>query len=165
MSNYRQLRSAVCDGDILLFRGSGDPMARLINRFTKSPYAHAALAFWWGDRLLCYESVPAGVRPINLSHRVSRLSAAAAIDVYRAPNIDAEHVRHAALQFAGHGYDFAGIGRFARAVLLKSPPRGDSNRLFCSELIARAMGIDGNANFIAPGDLAKVADFQFAITR
>ena len=162
---YQAARGRILDADILLFK-SRDPMARLISRFTHSPYAHAALAFRLDGRLLCFESVPVGVRLIPLSRRVAMLSRHGAIDVYRVRNgIPPERVRKNAFAYLGQGYDFGGIWRFAQATLMGHVPKGDASRLYCSEVDALALELNINTNFVAPGDLARYGDFQFSISR
>ena len=166
MAKYSEsLRKQMVSADVALWRGSRDPMARLIRRVTKSPYSHAALVFELDKRLFVYESVPTGVRFIPLSARVAMLSPTGCIDIFRVPDVDVSRVRRNALVFAGSGYDFGGIGRFAAAKLLNRPPSGDSKRLFCSEMVARAFEIQADLNFIAPGDLPQFGEFVLSISK
>ena len=167
MRKYDDIRfqGLIENASIGLWSGSADPMAAAIRRITKSKYSHAALIFEIDGRVMCFESVPIGVRLIPLSARVAMLPKSGSIDLYRVPNIDPKRVRYNALAYAGQGYDFGGIGRFAQAKLLGIEPRGNAKRLFCSELVARSLELQTNLNFVAPGDLPAFSEIYLSFTK
>lgn len=57
---YRDVRSAINDGDVLMYLGRNLP-SRLIQWATRSRYSHAGLAAWWNGRLMVLETVGKGV--------------------------------------------------------------------------------------------------------
>lgn len=67
---YEAARPLIKDGDVLLFESKGW-VAATIRWATRSTYSHAALAVWWGDRLMVVESREgAGCRAVPLSSAV-----------------------------------------------------------------------------------------------
>lgn len=80
---YEAARPLIKDGDVLLFESKGW-VAATIRWATRSTYSHAALAVWWGDRLMVVESREgSGCRAVPLSSviRSSRVSVFRATEV------------------------------------------------------------------------------------
>lgn len=67
---YSDARQVIEDGDVLLFESAGR-VAATIRWATRSRYSHAALAVWWGSRVMVVESREgSGCRAIPLSDAV-----------------------------------------------------------------------------------------------
>lgn len=80
--NYGNARSAIRDGDLLLFRRRWwVPHSYLIAQAGRSLYSHAAVAAHWGTSLFCLEMLQfRGGRAVLLSNRVAECPGR--IDVY-----------------------------------------------------------------------------------
>ena len=85
--NYAAARREICDGDLLLFRPRG-LVWRAIAVAGRSEYTHAAMAGWWGNRLMNVEMTSGGGRAQLLSNIVGQWPGV--VDVYQA---NAEHRR------------------------------------------------------------------------
>jgi len=140
---YADARREIRDADLLLFR-SRSLVWRLVSVAGRSPYTHAAMAGWWGDRLMCVEMTSGGGRAQLLSNLVERWPGV--IDVFRA------HVR----LFVRPETDDAANGTH--------PP-------FCSQAVAlacRAGGVDPVPQLAdrltEPGDLARSPFFAYLFT-
>lgn len=76
---YSAARSLIKNGDVLLFEARGW-VAATIRWATRSTFSHAALAVWWGGRLMCVESREgSGCRAVPLSSVLR----SAAVSVFR----------------------------------------------------------------------------------
>ncbi len=70
---YSAVRAEIPDGAILLRRAGPWLSSRLIGLSTGTPYCHAGMAGWWGDVLLCLETLQFhGGRAVTLSSQVRR---------------------------------------------------------------------------------------------
>jgi hypothetical protein len=66
---YAEARAEIQTGDVLLYRGRS-LFSKVIRWASGSVYSHAAIAAWWGSRLVVLESTMSGgvaVRPASLS--------------------------------------------------------------------------------------------------
>ncbi len=86
--DYRECRSEIEDGDVLLFRGGG-----LLGIAGRTEYTHAALAGWWGKSLMVLQfRFFSGGAVATFASQLQRFNAL--IDVYR-PRVDIQVRRHA----------------------------------------------------------------------
>ncbi len=179
---YGEVRREIRDADLLLFRRR-NWLGRLIATAGRSQYVHAAMAGWWGDRLMCVEMTDGGGRAQLLSNLVDQWPGA--IDVYRANAARRRFSRRRALAamigITGKRYGWLNL---CRAALLHMPvfrflACPETNDLaasrwppFCSQAIAaadRAGGVDPVPNLsdrlTEPGDLARSPfyDYQFTL--
>jgi hypothetical protein len=70
---YPAVRNEIPDGAILLRQAGPWLSSRMIGWSTGTPYSHAAMAGWWGDVLLCLETLQFhGGRAVTLSSQVRR---------------------------------------------------------------------------------------------
>ena len=177
---YANARRQIGDADLLLFR-AGLPHGRLIASAGRSRYAHAALAAWWGERLMCLETRQwVGGRAAALSNLVAAMPGR--IDVYTAalsPDersaavnvmISATGRRYGWTALAWHALRQAPLLRWLLASELDDGRNGTLP--VCSQLVARAYregaGVDTVPNLsdraTTPGDLARSARFQYRFT-
>ncbi len=63
---YKEVRSRVEDADVFLFRGKY-LISKLFEKVDHSYYSHAALAAWWGSRLMILQAEGAGIQAIPMS--------------------------------------------------------------------------------------------------
>jgi hypothetical protein len=185
---YEDARAAIRNGDLLLWRPTGYP-GRAICRWTGEKYSHAALAGWDGSPkdpgsvLRCLEFLQwYGGRAVNLSRLVCRFPGVC--DVYRFSGEwqACHHIgRHQAVlrmsRRMGDGYgwrDFFRVGyrRVMRRLLgpalarhvcvdLRDDRLEDSTPMICSQAVAWAWDLEDW--LITPGDLARLAEYQFTI--
>jgi hypothetical protein len=179
--NYADARREIRDGDLLLFRPRG-LVWRAIAVAGRSDYTHAAMAGWWGDRLMNVEMTSGGGRSQLLSNIVEQWPGV--IDVYQA---NAEHRRFsrrkalaAMIAITGKPY---GKWNLFRASLYHMPfvrfmVSPDANDLettpyppFCSQAVSmacRAGGVDPVPDLAdrltEPADLARTTFFQYRCT-
>ncbi len=178
---YAAVRREIRDADLLLFR-SRSLVWRLVAVAGRSEYTHAAMAGWWGDRLMCVEMTSGGGRASLLSNLVERWPGV--IDVFRANATRRRFSREKALaaMIAITGRDY-GRWNLWRASWLHLPvvrlfvkPETDdaangTHLPFCSQAIARACragGVDPVPlladRLTEPGDLARSAFFEYRFT-
>lgn len=119
---YASIRSKVRDGDVLLFKGARGPVAEAIRWGSRSDYSHAAMAVWWGDRLMVAESREfRGCRVVPLSTAVAGARVDwFTIDPRLEDDLDRAQLVEEALKHLGEPYGWASILRhvFARLPLL-----------------------------------------------
>ncbi len=70
LQTYGQIRGQVADGDVFLFRGRY-LISKLFEKVDFSYYSHAALAVWWGDRLMILQAEGPGIQAIPMSVAVA----------------------------------------------------------------------------------------------
>jgi hypothetical protein len=175
----------VCDGDLLLFRGTGF-VARMIGVAGRSNYTHAAKALWWGDTLFCCEVRELkGGRAVTLESQVKKYPGA--IDVFET-NPDGrwpQYDRYGAAQFirrlAGCDYGYRGVLAAALRHLpvwrwLVRPDLNDrrftSQPPFCSEACVMADRLGGRVDPVPqladrltePADLARSPFYRYRFT-
>lgn len=73
--NYASARPKIRSGDLLGWSHHGwgswyDIQVQLVRMFTRSRYSHVGVASVFGDRVMIYESVSAGVREFPLSREL-----------------------------------------------------------------------------------------------
>lgn len=182
MLSYRDARPLIRSGDVLLWRPTS-PIGRIICRATRQEYSHAALAGWFGEPhephsvLLALEFLQwHGGRAVDLSSQVRRWPGVC--DVYRFTRPEMHHNRRAALRMArrtGSDYGWrdcfrAGFRRWFRfwtgvdcldGVDTTAGRLDDGTPLICSEAVAAAWELPDW--LITPGDLAKLAEYQFTL--
>jgi hypothetical protein len=177
---YREVRSLVRDGDILMC-SANDSFSRLIRWATRSAWSHCALAVRMEeiDRVMVLECVEnMGVRAVPLSAFIARTSSG--IEPYPGKILLARHRGMAAKsrrqpmqRMAGFAFDRLG-DRFSKAEVAKialrialgrfrrhlHPSLGPKDEFICSEYVARCLGEIGlkvrwdGLGFIAPADIA-----------
>jgi len=180
--SYNEARTKIRDGDVLLFRRRRGFWGKLIATAGRSPYSHAAMAAWWGDRLMCLETAQGlGGRAVLLSTLVE--AAPGRIDVFRALPALRRFKRRAAveamLDVTGRRYGWrsllkASLMHLPVARLLALPDtddRANGSLPFCSQAVARACrlgGLDPAPNLAdrltEPGDLARSAALEYRFT-
>jgi hypothetical protein len=69
--HYSKVRLDIHDGDVLLWRGHY-AISTVFRLFTGSWYTHAAIAVWWGERLMILQAEPVGLQAVPLSSTVKR---------------------------------------------------------------------------------------------
>jgi hypothetical protein len=181
LTPYRQARSRLRDGDLLLFRRRG-----LISIAGRGDHSHAAKAAWWGDDLFCLEVREwHGGRAVTLSSQVKKFPAR--IDVYQT-NPDerwAEYDRRGATavmrRLAGCGYGYWGaaaaallhlplVRLFTEADMYDGEP--PDRPPFCSQACAMSDRIGGGVDPVAhladrmtlPADLARSPFYRYLFT-
>jgi hypothetical protein len=70
-THYLKVRPHIQDGDVLLWRGHY-AISTVFRLATGSWYTHAAIAVWWGDRLMILQAEPVGLQAVPLSSTVKR---------------------------------------------------------------------------------------------
>ncbi|NLX97352.1 MAG: hypothetical protein GXY83_14375 [Rhodopirellula sp.] len=178
---YRDVRGKIRDADLLLFRARPRLHSRMIAAAGRSPYSHAALAAWWGERLMCLETRQwIGGRAVTLSNLVAE--SPGSIDVYTLKLKDDQ--RAAAIDrmitAGGKRYGWPALVwhalHSAPALRWLLPPEVDDGRNgslpVCSQLVSRALrdgaGVDVTPNLsdraTTPGDLARSALCRYRFT-
>jgi hypothetical protein len=180
--HYSDVRDAIRDGDLLLFRPR-DWYTRAIAVAGRSQYVHAAMAGWWNDRLMCIEMTSGGGRAQLLSNIVERWPGAC--DVFAA-NVPGGHrfsrKRALAAMVAITGRPY-GRWNLLRAALLHAPllrflvpPDMDDVEPspwppFCSQAVSMACrtgGVDPVPELAdrltEPADLARSLFFAYRYT-
>jgi hypothetical protein len=77
---YYDVRAAIEDGDVFLFRGS-HLTSRIIQAVSSGVYSHSGVALWWGDRLMLCQAVEDGVQAVPM--RVGLTGYEGAVDWYK----------------------------------------------------------------------------------
>jgi hypothetical protein len=179
---YSAARRNIRDGDLLLYRPR-DWYTRLIAVAGRSGYVHAAMAGWWGGRLMNVEMTSGGGRAQLLSNLVERWPGA--IDVYRANAARRRFSRQAAvramIEITGKRYGWFNLFRAALFHMplvrfIVSPDVDDAEDSprwppFCSEAVAMACrrgGVDPVPNLAdrltEPADLSRSPFFAYRFT-
>jgi hypothetical protein len=181
LMNYVAARDEIRDGDLLLFRPRG-LVWRAIAVAGRSEYTHAAMAGWWGDRLMNVEMTSGGGRAQLLSNLVERWPGV--IDVYRANAENRRFSRKRALAamiaITGKPYGkwnlfWASLYHMAFFRFLVSPDVNDLETTpyppFCSQAVSmacRAAGVDPVPDLAdrltEPADLARTTFFKYRCT-
>lgn len=178
---YRDARSQIADGDLLLFRRWG-----AIAVAGRGVHGHAAKAAWWHEDLFCLEVRQwTGGRAVTLSSQVHRFPGR--IDVYevnpgnRWPEYDRAAALRVMRRLAGCDYGYASL--IAAAMLhlplvrwLVRPNVVDAAQRrrppFCSQACAMADRIGGGVDpvphladhFTEPADLARSPFYRYRFT-
>lgn len=164
--HYGGIRRAIRDGDILLFRGKSW-ISRVIRRVTRSPYSHAAIVAWWGDRLMVLEAVGKGIVVSRMSVVVNQYSGKVELWTTDEDLARTEVIR-TAQRLLGKRYSIYKLIRNLRRMLLGRPrhdeadPEAPPDDFVCSEFVSRvwrAGGIDLVADapdlYTKPSDIAR----------
>ncbi len=178
---YREMRHAIEDGDLLLYRRRG-----LISIAGRGEHSHAAKAAWWGDDLFCLEVLQlAGGHAVTLSRQVDRNPGR--WDVYqtnpdnRWPEYDRKGASRFMRRLCGCDYGYLGIATaamlhlplvrcFVRAnvddrAITRRPP-------FCSQACVMADRVGGGIDPVEhladrvtePADLARSPFYRYRFT-
>lgn len=162
---YSLVRHTLRDGTVLLFRGRG-VFSRLIQATGRSPYSHAAMLAWWGDRLMVVESREgSGCRAIPFSMVLAEGHEIDAFDVTLLSPLGDERPAAVgeAIRWLSTRYGWRTIVRIGAARLLsplsfirpvgalrarwarplRAPDGQPTSGLVCSELVARAWSAAG----------------------
>jgi hypothetical protein len=179
--NYVLARPEIRDADLLLFRPRG-LIWRAIAVAGRSEYTHAAMAGWWGRRLMNVEMTSGGGRAQLLSNIIRRWPGV--VDVYRA-NADRKRFSRkralaAMIAITGKPYGkwnlfLASLYHVPLARFLVSPDSNDIETTpwppFCSQAVAtacRAGGVDPvphlSDRLTEPADLARSGFFEYRFT-
>ena len=184
---YTDARKRIQDGDVLLFHRRQWYM-RAVGVAGRSEYVHAAMAGWWGRRLMCVEMTAGGGRAQLLSNLVDRWPGA--IDVYgfvppaswhkNAGETVREESLCAMIEITGCPYGWWNLCRAAVMHLpvlrwFVRPDENDGSQNasppFCSQAVAtayRRAGADLVRNLAdrltEPGDLARSALLAYRFT-
>jgi hypothetical protein len=180
-SSYRDVRTRIQLGDILLYRG-GSFVSHLIKDLTKGVYSHCGMATWWNNqntvpRLMVFEAVwpVVAVRPASLS-----------VDAYDGPvdwwslkreyrkKLALDRLFEAALAKIGQPFAVGGLFRYLFWRLLGATGTADRecSDYFCSQYVSecfRAGNLDPVSSradtFTSPVELARsgVWDYQATI--
>lgn len=176
-NNYLQHRSAMQDGDVLLFKGQSW-LSKIIKWRTQSDYSHAGIVVWWNGRLMVLEAIGQGVlaRPIsyNLEHYTGD------IEYFRPQQKIATEVRTSMAQFAqaqlGKKYATRRLVGFFFKLIFKRPLQSQDSseaagRYFCSEYVADIyakngldLDIERSSGYTSPDRLATAAGLSFVAT-
>jgi uncharacterized protein YycO len=165
---YDQIRAAIKDGDILLYKGSGF-FSDLIKRFTKSEYSHAGVVSWWHNRLMVLEAVGRGVVATPISENISKYHGEVIWCVYRVgiPYDTRISMLYWAQLQLGKEYSEWKLVKFGLKILFKRKLDQDdrwrkSNKLFCSQYVSQMYNVGGldlkenlSDEFTSPDDIAK----------
>ena len=164
--HYGGIRRAIRDGDILLFRGKSW-ISRVIRRITRSPYSHAAIVAWWGDRLMVLEAVGKGIVVSRMSVVVNQYSGKVELWTTDEDLARTEVIR-TAQRLLGKLYSLYKLIRnlrrmlFGRARHEEADPEAPPDDFVCSEFVSRvwrAGGIDLVTDapdiYTKPSDIAK----------
>src|SRR5574341_477420 len=140
---YADAHGRIRDGDLFLFRGEY-LISKLFRRADRSYYSHAALAAWWGGRLMILQAEGTGIQAIPLSVAIASYPGRA--DWYtlkreEIPDFDAK-LRAALVEAKsdlGLAYGYVdllrNIARWALRMKLADPCR--PRAMFCSEYVER----------------------------
>lgn len=137
--NYSAVRTTLRDADIILCRGH-KLLHSAIRAFTNGEFNHAAIAYWWGSRIVMLESGTRGVATIHLSKFIRKYPG----DVYlaRVSGVTADiatRIRDAAIDDLWDEYDTMMMARMAARKLLgkigfKFKPV-ENDKWYCSEWV------------------------------
>jgi len=178
--SYNEVRGKIKTGDVLLFR-SRDWYTGLFLVSGRSEYCHAAMAGWWGNRLMCVEMTFDGGRAQLLSNVVNQYPGTC--DVYKANasrrKFNREAALHAMLEITGRPYGYWTLFKasWVHLPIIRWFVRADVDDKestampFCSAAVSaacRAGGVDPVPNLAdratEPGDLARSAFFKGMFT-
>jgi len=160
---YGDIRSQIQDGDVLLFSGRYW-ISKIIELFT-GKYSHSAIAAWWSDRLMVFESTwPGNVRVVPASMCVDEYNGPVDWFVCTAPGLDRNKVVRIAKDQVGKKYSFrklfAAIRRFFGRKGGKDPTTAPASYQ-CTEFVSyclREGGCDVAPDF--PDALTDPQDFE-----
>ncbi len=168
--DYGDCRDSIRNGDIVLFRGRSW-LSRAIRWVTNSPYSHAGVAAWWGDRLLVLEAVGKGIVATRLSHVVHHYDGLCELWTTDAA-LGRDDVVRAGQLLLGRAYSKAKALALLKRILLRSRMRDPDpviapEAFVCSEFVSRVwraggidLKIDTPDRFTKPGDIARSASVR-----
>jgi len=151
---YDEVRETAKDGDIIFLTvNKKDILSRTTSFFTKSPYTHAAVVFWYSDRLFVVESTTHGGIRVVLASTYSDRN----IDLLPSKQ-DWNQIKWKALERSGkaeYGWisaTYIGVRQFFFTHFnIKLPQNKNNRNKACSEFVAEVLGFDDVD--ISPGKL------------
>ncbi len=168
-ASYREVRSEIQTGDVLLFQGRS-PLSMLIRWGTGSPYSHCGIAAWWDHRLFVFESVGHGVHVVPVSRAVDsydgRVDWWSVKPQHRTAVCPTTLVREAQTEL-GKPYGKRSLFRLAWRMLLghyrhRSDGKRRAPALFCSQYVSQCyqragldLRPDAANDCTSPADLAR----------
>jgi hypothetical protein len=155
--SYIEVRDQLKDGDVLLYRGQG-MFATSVRLLFKSPYSHAGIVVWWGNRLMVMEAVGKGVIASPLSQNLRRTHGG--VDCFQYKSALSDDKRAVMVEFAqlqlGKEYNLwvllvSGMRALLRLSLQDKNGqfRHAAGKYFCSQYVSDIYdqaGIDLNIN-------------------
>lgn len=169
-TSYSKVRDDIKDCDILLYQGT-HWMSRLIRKLTKSPYSHAGIVAWWGNRLMVLEATGKGVYPVTLSQNLSHYKGEVHLYTLKEEYDVSLQVRDRMLKFAqeelGKEYATWKLILFGwRILLAKDLDKKDvlrrANQLVCSHYVSQIYNSERRDlkknradRFTKPGDISE----------
>ena len=163
--NYGEIRHTVRNADLILCHGNRF-LHRSIRFWTGSHWNHAAIVFWWGDRVVMLESGSYGVATVHLSRFINEYPGDVALARCRGLSGEiADRIRDAAIEDLRDKYDTWTLPRLAVRKALgklgfkwKAP---ENDRYYCSEWVRRIFVLGGGVEFrfdeqgiVSPGAIA-----------
>lgn len=148
---YSDIRHDIPQAALLQYRAGRKLSNRLIARVSGTPYAHSAMAAWWGNVLMCLETLQfRGGRAVTLSSQVQGWPGQWDVYKVREP-FDAEAAVQSMLRITGTPYGWWNLlrvgARYLPLVRLCLPPLTDDrlNGSFpvCSQATSRACRVGG----------------------
>jgi len=175
LEEYAAVRPRVADGDVFLFRGQY-LISKLFERETHTFYSHAALAAWWGDRLMIMQAEAPGIQAIPMSVAIGTYPGRADWYALRRDEDGFEQrltrVLREAKSDLGLAYGYLdllkNLVRSALKVKLSDPCR--PRAMFCSEYVERAfreggMSLTGKPDITTfPKDVAASPRLRYMAT-
>jgi hypothetical protein len=165
---YKEVRSQIKDGDILLYRGKSLE-SRIIMLATQSRYSHAGIAVWWNNRLMVMEAIGKGVVVRPLSQSVYQYYGD--VELFTSKEEIPDEERHKMVLFAQEelGKEYAtwkAVKLGIQILLQRNKEKRDTLRrerqLFCSYYVAQIYNSIGrdlkrgtSDRFMTPGDVAE----------
>ncbi len=148
---YSAVRDEIPSGAILLRRAGPWLSSRLIGLSTGTPYCHAAMAGWWGNVLLCLETLQFhGGRAVTLSSQVRRYPGKWDVYEARPSMLGLSFNGHQAIQVmirgTGEPYGWRSLLAAAWRRALRMPLTDDNlngSWPICSQLVSRACRAGG----------------------
>jgi len=167
-TTYTKRRDEIKNCDILLYQGT-HWMSKLIRKLTKSPYSHAGIVAWWGNRLMVLEATGKGVYPVTLSQNLKHYKGEVHLYTLKEKYDVSLHVRDRMLKFAqeelGKKYATWKLILFGWKILFakdldKKDELRRANQLVCSHYVSQIYNseqLDLKKNradrFTKPGDI------------
>lgn len=143
--DYTTLRNIAGDGDIcFLTVNSGDFMSRLTSWWTKSPYTHAAILFWYKERLMLIESTTSGgIRIVQASTYSGRNFELVKCPLQWSDIQDRALARSGTAKYGWFSAVWIGFREFMfKYFEINLPPNSGNRNKACSEFVAEVLGLE-----------------------
>jgi hypothetical protein len=139
---YKEIRSNIKNGDILMYKGKG-LFSALIKFFTRSDYSHAGIAVWWNERLMVMEAVGKGVIVTPLSRNIDYYPGDVEWFEYEEKISEEDRIKMmiCGQEELGRSYGKLKVLWFGIKIFfglkLKKEDAEEHDRLFCSEYVSK----------------------------